>query len=624
MSASNSILRAINAYLDRSNTQYAIMIDGAWGVGKTHFVLNSLIPERAATNFVYASLYGLSTFDEIDLEIDAQLEANSSAGDRSFVTGETDSGSTFENETEGTECVLKDSRPISVSSGRNTKCPVVVCLDDLERWNGDLDLCLSYVNRLVEHKNVKCILIGNIDELRSESIFPFSSAREKTIRHIYHFDNDFQKIIEVSLDLVDYGSKASRFFLRSIVKENLSALDRLLDEVSVKNIRIITEAFQLYEYVYRHNSGKFKFSRNLAFTYLMSLISVIILVTRYLVDKKDREGLLNRNHNITKGFKFLSDIGYFEDRQSGVVNPKSKLLLDTVFYRLDQISLNGLFSIVSNGYYVKEDFVGEFDCWLSEQNYDLYLDKDRYYQLDDDDARQVFDVMLSSLIDDRSVTNPVTLLLLAERMISDIACGVVDYNPVNFKKQFTEAVNALYDSGRMQNMEINIFDIDGNRFNNLRGLYSHVLKRNNEYQVVFQKAKLSGFWKQLSDSPTSIDAQLKEFHPRSVFSQAVEAEDIIAALELLNNKSLCQVVEWIEAGLDKSSDKDMSLIDSGTVNSVNQAIRTRYGKKTGVRANHLRQIAEIITRSIQTNRLISDSAPAETQQEIYDFGNTNT
>jgi hypothetical protein len=579
MSVSNSILRAINAYLDRSNTQYAIMIDGAWGVGKTHFVLNSLVPERAATKFVYASLYGLSTFDEIDLEIGAQLEANS-------------------------------------PTGKNAKCSVVVCLDDLERWNGDLNLCLSYVNQLVEHKNLKCILIGNINEFRSDSIFPFSNAREKTIRHIYHFDNDFQKIIEVSLDLVDYGSKASRLFLRSIVKENFSELEKLLDEVSVKNIRIITEAFQLYEYVYRHNSGKFKFSRNLAFTYLMSLISIIILVTRYLVNKKDREGLLNREHNATKGFKFLSDIGYFEDRQTGVINPKSKLLLDTVFYRLDQISLNGLFSIVSNGYYVKDDFVGEFDCWLSEQNYDLYLDKDRYYQLDDDDAQQVFDAMLASLIDDRSVTNPITLLLLAERMSSDIACGVVDYNPIDFKKQFTEAVNTLYDSGHMQNIEINIFDIDGNRFNNLRGLYSHVLNRNNEYQMVFQKTKLNGFWNQIMDSPTCIDTLLEEFHPRSVFSHAVEAEDIIAALELLNNKSLYQVVEWIEAGLDKSSDKETSLIDPDTVNSVNLAIRTRYGTKTGVRANHLRQIAEIIAKSIQTNQLISDAGQAETQQRI--------
>jgi hypothetical protein len=201
-------------------------------------------------------------------------------------------------------------------------------------------------------------------------------------------------------------------------------------------------------------------------------------------------------------------------------------------------------------------------------------------------------------------------------MSSDIASGVVDYNPVDFKKQFTEAVNALYDSGRMQNIEINIFDIDGNRFNNLRGLYSHVLNRNNEYQMVLKKAKLSGFWNQILDSTTCINTLLEEFHPRSVFSHAVEAEDIIAALELLNNKSLYQVVEWIEAGLDKSPDKDTSQIDPDTVNSVNLAIRTRYGTKTGVRSNHLRQIAEIIVRSIQTNQSIPDSDQAETQQGV--------
>ena len=346
------------------------MIDGPWGVGKTHFFLNSIIPWRAATNFVYTSLYGLSSIDEIDIEINAQIEAINSKRNKPVGT-ELYSLPRIEKEAVGSDYHSNQTRRGSTST--NDSVPdhsVVVCLDDLERWHGDLHLCLSYINRLVEHKNLKCILIGNLEEMSSSAVYTFSSAREKTIRHIYRYESDYRKIIDISLDLVDYGSKASKRFIRSIIKKNFSSFERLLDEAAVKNIRIIAEALQLYEYIYRHNSMHFKLSRGMAFTYFLTLFSALILVTRYLVERKDRDELLKGNHAGNKGFKFLVNMGYFEDQKTGVITPKIRLLLDAVFYRLDQISLKGLFSIVRNGYYIKADFEGDFDSWVNEQHYD--------------------------------------------------------------------------------------------------------------------------------------------------------------------------------------------------------------------------------------------------------------
>ena len=597
MTNSDSISRAIHAYLDRGNTQYAIMIDGPWGVGKTHFIWNSIIPRRAATNFVYTSLYGLSSFNEIDIEIDAQIEAINSK--RNKVVGtELHSLPGIEMEAVGTDYYSSKTRRISTStSDSGSDHSVVVCLDDLERWHGDLHLCLSYINRLVEHKNLKCILIGNLEEMPSSAVYAFSSAREKTIRHIYRYESDYRKIIGISLDLVDYGSKASRSFIRSIIRKNFSSFERLLDEATVKNIRIIAEALQLYEYIYRHNSMHFKLSRGMAFTYFLTLFSALILVTRYLVERKDRDELLKGNHAGNKGFKFLVNMGYFEDQKTGVVTPKIRLLLDAVFYRLDQISLKGLFSIVRNGYYIKADFEGDFDSWVNEQHYDSYLDKDNYYQLSDNDARQVFESVLSSLFDNRDIANPVTLMLLAERIIYDIACGVVDYNPVDFKKQFINSVDSLYASGDMQYKEINIFDVDYNRFVNCREIYSHMLEQNRNYHQAAQKMKLDSFWSLISKTPSNIDSLLGKFDPQAVFPQTIQSGEVIEALESLDNTRLYQVVKWIEAGFDNRSGKDLYSLDPYALKSVNEDIRSRYGTQIGVRASHLRQIAEIISQS---------------------------
>lgn len=589
MAVSDCISGAINAYLDRDNTQYAIMMDGVWGVGKTHYIMHSLIPMRATTKFVYVSLYGFRTLDEIEAQV-----RNSSRYLPSVT--EMDSWQKNEKQVVGEDYVSSGqqknpSNPQIVNSRQST----VFCFDDLERWYGDLDVCLSYVNRLVEHQNQKCILIGNLDAMPANANHAFLNAREKTIRYIYRYDSDYHTILNVSLDLVNYGNQVSKKFLRSIVRDNFASIERFFEQVSVRNIRIIADAFQLFEYIYRHNSKQFKRSRNLAFTYLMALFSVRLLISRYLVNKKDRDKLLKENHAANKGFKFLADIGYFADQANSKMSSQLRLLLETTFYRLDQISLNGLCSIVSNGYYIKEDFAGDFDSWTNEQQYDLYLDKDRFYQLPDGDAQQVFNETLATMIEIRSITNPVTLLLLAERVISDIDCGVVDYNPVEFKKIFIDMVDSLYDSGQMQIEEISIFDIDGDRFRNCRGLYEHILGRNHDYYLEEQKTKLTNFWHHIFENPESTSLLLKKFHPLIVFSEVVELEEIIKALESLSNSRLYQLVEWLDVGFEKTPDDFTTSVDPAFIETLHTAIRSKYGDQTGVRANHLRRIAEILS-----------------------------
>ena len=194
-----------------------------------------------------------------------------------------------------------------------------------------------------------------------------------------------------------------------------------------------------------------------------------------------------------------------------------------------------------------------------------------------------------------SITNPVTLLLLAERVISDIACGVVDYNPVEFKKKFIHMVDSLYDSGQMQSEEISIFDIDGDRFKNCRGLYEHVLRRNRDYYLGEQKSKLTDFWRNIFENPESTDLLLRKFHPQMVFSEAVELEQIINALESLNNSRLYQLVEWLDVGFEKTPGDFKASIDPALLEMLHTSIRSNYADQAGVRASHLRRIAEILS-----------------------------
>ena len=73
-----NIKRALNQYLDNPDPQYALMIKGKWGCGKTFFVQKWMkIGEECSKDNVlkpiYVSLYGLKNTHEITTAINKVL-----------------------------------------------------------------------------------------------------------------------------------------------------------------------------------------------------------------------------------------------------------------------------------------------------------------------------------------------------------------------------------------------------------------------------------------------------------------------------------------------------------------------------------------------------------------------
>ena len=551
MNRIDSLTSALSTYLSRRNTPYAVMINGGWGVGKTYYLLNTLTSSFSEHQFHYLSLYGLSSVKDIEERIGNQINFQSSE----------ESGKTH-----------------------------VVCLDDLERWHGNIDHCFSYVNHLVEHLNCKCILVGNLDEISDESTRAFSRAQEKVIRQVYHFNPPIDQIIKTSLSLVEPANKSSLRFLRSLIKSNQLVLQRYLESVSMFNIRLVNESLQLFELVYRNHSGIFRKSPGLAFNYLMALISLLLLVKRHILEKGQRSKLLDEEHASNKGFKFLSEIGYFDGELPLHLTNETKILLDTIFSRLDKISLLGLCSIVKNGFYLKADFEGEFNQWKDEEHFELYLDRDRFYELENEQADIVFQRAIEAFITRCDVKNPVTLLLLAERVVNDIADGVIDYNPVLFKNQILETIDNLYKNCDMEYVTNNIFDIAGDRFVNCRSILNYIVKRNNECRSKQPKIDLESFWEKAFKNPELSDSLIAEYPPSKIFNPDMDLREVLKGLGLLSNTQLNRVANWVEGGFNLSNDK-VDIETSKKLKLLSRWIEIKYGAVLGIKANHLRRLS---------------------------------
>lgn len=162
----------LTEYLDFyiANTKpknYAVLLDGDWGSGKTHFINQFRDARKDKHKFLYISLYGVSETSEIEDQIFQQLHPTLASKPVSIATkilkGALKSGLEIDLEGTGLTDFLK-------RAGDS-----ILIFDDLERCSIPVEKMLGYINRFAEHENHRVIIIANENEI-------LKSASEKNVK----------------------------------------------------------------------------------------------------------------------------------------------------------------------------------------------------------------------------------------------------------------------------------------------------------------------------------------------------------------------------------------------------------------------------------------------------------
>ncbi|AUC76288.1 hypothetical protein [Olleya sp. Bg11-27] len=217
------ITNRIEQYLEL-DTNYAIIINGDYGIGKTHYIKNQLFPKIAKLKIpnsekdetyipILISLFGAKSIEDIQNQIFIELYPILKKRGVKIVAGLGNAvlkhfGSNLKDlfsETGTSSESLTDYRKI------------LICIDDIDRKSTELDLkeVFGFVNNLVENLNAKILLIANEDELRkeinTEDIDNYSLLREKVIGISVSFNSNvsltFDRIIETK-----YKTENSSYF----------------------------------------------------------------------------------------------------------------------------------------------------------------------------------------------------------------------------------------------------------------------------------------------------------------------------------------------------------------------------------------------------------------------------
>lgn len=210
-----------------------VLLNGAWGSGKTYWVENHLLEPK---DYIYLSLNGLASIDDFYSNLISKFFLNkniSATNSSSFLDGAQQILGNFNSENKGLiSGLVSGFKGVAVTKAISSIQNKIIVLDDLERIVNSnfakeiIGICQSLSEK---NTNLKFIFATNISELKFENIH---SVLEKNFAGIVEFKlnkNDFLKIIK-----------------ENIQTELEECAVQVVEELDLKNIRIIKRAKNKY------------------------------------------------------------------------------------------------------------------------------------------------------------------------------------------------------------------------------------------------------------------------------------------------------------------------------------------------------------------------------------------
>ncbi len=292
------LVESILDYVRSDYTDYAIMINGEWGSGKTHFWNNKIRNKIESLQLngkryttIYMSLYGISNLEEISKKIFIETTQLMDKNLRKFMSN---NGQTTIPEYAKTGIdmanffgVTQNGDKVDYSEFFSTD-DKVLCFDDLERANVDVIDILGYINNFVEHDHIKTIIICNEKELSTKlkssnlemktfiatylldkqdelnkTDKPMVEKIQDKIEHVFDKANDYERIKEKLIgETFEYAPKFDYIINGILMRyENDPDLIRFLRESTgliistfhksgTRNLRILKHALNDFKKIY--------------------------------------------------------------------------------------------------------------------------------------------------------------------------------------------------------------------------------------------------------------------------------------------------------------------------------------------------------------------------------------
>jgi predicted RNase H-related nuclease YkuK (DUF458 family) len=356
------LTKAVTDYLQDNETEYAIMINGKWGCGKTYFWNNNIVPElkEKGIKIIYISLYGVKTIDEIEQKIlykslNLSTDYNIKKSDTSSIIAEIPKY--IDSISKKFDLGKSNFKPIAdLFTGIASqfifqqtlfanKNKYVICFDDLERLDPDLNIVkvLGYINQFVEHHRIKTVLICNEDEINSSDIY--KKWKEKLVWYTYKISPSIEEIIDYLIK--DYSEAT-----RNILLEHKKNIIDIKNKCNLENLRSLKVCLNTCRLAIEQLSQTIDFHDKL----ILLIFSLTIEIKEGVLRQDDLE-LLKRW--IDEGYDFT--YAYAESKNDTEQTESSYLTKFLLKYygnnlKSGTVTSKAIFDYINTGYFNQDAF----------------------------------------------------------------------------------------------------------------------------------------------------------------------------------------------------------------------------------------------------------------------------
>lgn len=439
-----NIIKYLNQYVSIEDPQFAVLINGKWGSGKTFFIKHlieqwnkgkDIENEDIKLKAIYVSLNGLSEVNQISTKIKEALNpllySKGAQVVKKVFFGVLKSAAHINLDTDGDGksdgkvSFNIDSLGLLKNDDPKIKGHKILIFDDFERCKIPITEIFGYINEFVEHHKCKVIILSDEKKVYEASTenkeqITYKDFKEKLIGQTFS--------LEVELDkALDHFTEQSN---SDVIKDSKDLIKQIFNASEIENLRILKQALSDFErFVLQIDEEITEHEKFVLF--LKNLLGHFLIV--YLEHKAG-------NHEIGN----LGDFSLTDEEKDYESKIKSKydLILDKndIYHRMSVIPYELVLIFLNNGY-IDELYL---NTKLKDNGFFRGEDEEDWAKLwywevlDDDQFEELFDKVNKDFLEEQ-FKNPYKLLHVVTILFDLIDNGIIIESKssitATFKKQ---------------------------------------------------------------------------------------------------------------------------------------------------------------------------------------------
>ncbi len=425
------------------NPQYAVLLKGKWGSGKTHFINKYMkhLHDEIEEKYIYVSLYGVTLYNEIETKFLKAIHPKL-YNDKTIFAGKIAKGlfkATFkfdwdnDGKADGSASVqIPNFKPEDLL---NTKDRILI-FDDVERCSINIVNLLGYINYFVEHQSYKVILIANEEEL--EKTEKYKEIKEKLLGKTFEFKTDVDQA---------YDSFVKELTIEDILKRYKNTILEVFEKSKCNNLRLLRQGLfdfkRVYELVLKNHEKQEELIKDFTTLYF-----IFIFETRSDDCVSIKSLIKNAENNWDKmvSTTVAKKVGVEEEK-------KEKVIVDKVYEKYKvSIQSNLILSITSWKDIIEDSYIKseDIDKELSKSKY--YIDEHteswkrlwHYLDLDDSNFDEIFNDVSKNL-KECQYNNLFQLMLISSTILKLKDLGLIKDTEENILNILKKQIDYLFE-----------------------------------------------------------------------------------------------------------------------------------------------------------------------------------